>query len=580
MNCASAGGLRRVGLTQLSSYQSTKSLTFSSFRDGVLFTPIAMAPVNFDDQLNIGSLTGTWLGTLFTGVGLLAVLTQLRSLLQYAKSEHRRWKESAAGAWASCIFVEQMPHNGIVEGCLPLFSGWLQDFYLERKSIVVSQDDRGACGKSSWSNLFDRMNITAVDLSKYGGFERPQLHSRTYDKLGDEPLVRPLRTGLADTLVENRSVSYGFSAAEFAALIILSGFRPEDFVPGKTQRSISYFGQMLIADHGQFSQVARFDPHHGFRDQIKGYQTDMSTMPVAQALDLALGMIRIKGRFGREWVIVPEYPESTIETWGGHPSARQMKKSQYCYERFIGMTEPFISDYAGGNIDHDFADVEALEDLLRASGNPFSTPDTQVSPIKAREVLNIAHAIAAITPWSIHPVVPAHLASALRTILEPYYKTKVHTVRVLQLELQKIPNKRLRPGGRNGRDVIGLVSHVVGDKDRFFVDGNGSLSFFYYEAMSLVFEHHDIKMEDVRFLLASSIAANSLKFEPESSKSEQFRRQMIGYLEHCYLEQPTAKPQVRSKTDVPDWALDVYGMFPSPARSCRRLHWHAQDESR
>ena len=56
-----------------------------------------MAPKNLDSDVNVASLAGTWLGTLFTGVGLLAVLTQLRSLLQYVNAENRRWKERAAG---------------------------------------------------------------------------------------------------------------------------------------------------------------------------------------------------------------------------------------------------------------------------------------------------------------------------------------------------------------------------------------------------------------------------------------------------------------------------------------------------
>ena len=49
-----------------------------------------MAPLNLENSVSVvASLAGTWLGTILTGVGLLAVLTQLRSLLLYVTVENR-----------------------------------------------------------------------------------------------------------------------------------------------------------------------------------------------------------------------------------------------------------------------------------------------------------------------------------------------------------------------------------------------------------------------------------------------------------------------------------------------------------
>ena len=62
-----------------------------------------------------------------------------------------------------------MPSNGVQEGIVPTFPGWLQYFYLQEKTITASQDDRGVSGKSSWSNLFARLGIEATDLVAYGG---------------------------------------------------------------------------------------------------------------------------------------------------------------------------------------------------------------------------------------------------------------------------------------------------------------------------------------------------------------------------------------------------------------------------
>ena len=108
-----------------------------------------MAPLNFDNSVNTASLAGTWRGTIFTGLGLLAVLTQLRGLLLYVTAENRRWKERTAGAWADYILIDKLPSNGIQEGIVPTFSDWLQNFYLHEKTVTISQDDRGMSGKSS-----------------------------------------------------------------------------------------------------------------------------------------------------------------------------------------------------------------------------------------------------------------------------------------------------------------------------------------------------------------------------------------------------------------------------------------------
>ena len=525
-----------------------------------------MTSQNLDIAVNIGSLIGTWLGTLFTGVGLLAVLTQLRSLLRNVLIEKRRWKEEAAGGWADCILTEQLPSNGVSEGVLPVFSGWLQAFYLEGKSITVSQDDRGAAGKSSWSNLFSRLNIEAVDLNNYGGVARrprpTQIHGKGYLR----SLVRPLRPGLADTLVENRSVSYGFSAAEFAALIILGGFHPKDFVLGKTCSSTSWFGKMLVAEFGQFSQVARFDPHHGFRDQIQTFRTDMHTFSVAQCMNLALGIIHIRGRYGREWIILPELPdhERTRDIWNKYPQSHQLRKIKYSFNRFVGVTNDFNSDYSHRIETNIAKDAEVLYDILNTAEKPFVPQERPTFAVKARMTLDVAHAIAAIVPWGVHPIIPPHLASALSMVLEPFYRAREKTIQVLQHRLKEIPNEVARPGGWNGTNLIAFLDNVAGDKDRFFIDSGGSYAFIYYEGMSLVFQHNGIRMEVVRLTLAAAVAVNLpelkevLRTQEKSVESECLRHRMTRYLESCYLDPVPAS----TLSSVPDWALDVYGTYP------------------
>ncbi|KAF6218006.1 hypothetical protein HO133_006418 [Letharia lupina] len=530
-----------------------------------------MAPLDFDKSANVASLAGTWLGTIFTGVGLLAVLTQLRSLLLYVTAENRRWKERAAGAWASCILMDQLPSNGIQEGVIPTFSGWLQHFYLQEKTIATSQDDHGVCGKSSWSNLFGRMDIKAADLDAYGGL-RPQLAPTRKRVISGRNLwIRPLRSGLGDALVENGSISYGFSAPEFAALIILCGFRPGDFAPQSSRHSTSFYGQMRVADYGPFSQIANFDSHHGFRDAIRSVTTGMRDVPVAHSLDLAFGMIPIEGRHGRGWVIprewntVPDmqFHRSSTEVWSGYALPQQLKTIQYSFERFVGTGELAVADYAQRNDVFEADDVLVMENLISSSG---LTSVAQWSAGKsgprsaniARELLNATHAITAIQPWGLLPVLPEHMVVAVKLILDPFYKTREFTIRVLQRELELIPDKTFRSEGRTGEELSQSLNLVTGDKERFFIDEKHSfLTSTYHEAMSMVFRHKNIKLEDIRISLAAAVGSKLFWLREGAEETEPFQRNVRLYLERCYLQ----AEETEKSRNAPGWAVDIYANY-------------------
>ena len=527
-----------------------------------------MAPLDFDNSINAASLAGTWLGTIFTGVGLLAVLTQLRSLMLYVTAESRRWKERAAGSWASCILIDKLPGNGIQEGILPTFSGWLQNFYLQEKTVTISQDDRGVSGKSSWSNLFARMDIKAADLDAYGRLKWQTTPMRKTGIKGHNLWIRPLRPALGDALIENGSVSYGFSAAEFAALIILCGFCPGDFAPQSSRHSRSYYGQIQIADYGQFSQVARFDSHHGFRDAVRSFKTDMRDIPVAHCLNLAFGMIPIRGRGGREWVIPRDCNtelnlqthELSTEVWSGHPLPQQLIKIRYSFERFAGISQLDVADYSQSNEAFEAEDMKVLQDLMYSSGfGPASqSPNSEAFAAKAREVLNAAHAIAAIQPWALEPVLPVYMKVAIMLILDPFCKTREVTMSALERELKVIADKTFRPEGRTGDELLQLIKMLVRDKDRFFGDGEFSFgTSMYHEAMSMVFDHKNIKLEEVRISLAAAVGSRLFCLREGVMENEHFRKNMRLYLERCYLQ--AASPD-RSR-NVPDWAIDIYANY-------------------
>ena len=526
-----------------------------------------MAPIGLNDSIDAASLAGTWVGTIFTGLGLLAVFTQLRNLLLLVKTENR-WKERTAGAWVDCILIDRLPSNGVQEGVLPVFSGWLQNFYMLEKTITVSQDDRGVSGRSSWSNLFARMDISATDLVTYGGLIRQPTPTR---KHAVDPWIRPLRPGLGDALVENGSISYGFSAAEFAALIILCGFRPGDFAPRSSRHSTSVCGQMLVAEYGPFSQVAKFDSHHGFRDARKSFKTDMRDIPVAHSLNLAFGMIRTKGRRGRDWIIPCEWTSlsdvhrrvSWTEIWRAYPLSQQLRTIQYSFERFVGISELSLADYTQTNDAIEADDVLVMVDLLSSSGLITETRDfDREYRARARSILNATHAIAAIRPWAFLPVVPAHMVVAIKSILDPFYNTREFTINILQRELMMTPRKTFRPEGNTGEVLCQELSSIPGDKDHFFGGQKHShLASLYHESMSMVFDHRGINLEDVRMSLAAEVGSRLLLYRDgdwdEAEQLGSFQRNMRMYLERCYIaEEPTERSR-----NVPGWAIDVYANY-------------------
>lgn len=517
-----------------------------------------MAPLGFENSIDVASLTGTWMGTIFTGVGLLAVLTQLNTLLNYVKAGNRQWIERSAGKeWASFIHIDHLPSNGIQEGVVPCFSGWLQYFYVREEKILVSQDDLGFSGESSWSDLFDRMNVEAAVADAYGGQNRQSTPKWKHEPIERDQWIRSLRPKLGDALVENGRIMYGFSAAEFAALIILCGFHPEEFRPNRSHHSVSFFGQMRVAEYDHFSHVARFDSHHGFWDKPDSVKTRAYSIPVAHSLNLAFGMIRVKGRSKRAWVI-PSDSEASLGGWGAYATPHQLGNIIYAFQRFVGVSGLTIAEYSQRNDAFEDDDVQVLRGLLTSSGLVSETPlsDDDLRN-RAREVLNATHAIAAIQPWALLPVLPRYLVFAIESILDPFFLKKEDTVGVLQRELNMIPD----------RIQSRKLDQVVADKHNFF-GRHCYQSLTYYKAMSLVFSHNDIDMDNLRLPLAANVGTKlfwdrfspllrDLLREEVEERLEPFTESLRRYLEGCYLQ-----VDMKEKSpNVPEWAVNVYANY-------------------
>ena len=451
---------------------------------------------------------------------------------------------------------DRLPSNGIQKGVVPSFKGWLQHFYLNEKTITVSQDGLESSGESSWSALFARMDIEAADVYDCGGPKRKTTSTQEYEINDRNQLIRPdFRPEFGDALFEDGSTWYGFSGAEFAALIILCGFTPRTFRLKRSHHSANDFGtcvsRNIITIIGSFI-LQILTPMLGLATHPGASRRKHMMFLSLIALNLAFGMIHVKGRPEREWVI-PSESKASLGSWGAYASSQQLSNIRYTFELFVGDSGPAIAHYSQKNGAFEVDDVFVLKDLISSSGLVL---ETRLSDddfrTRAREILNATHAIAAIRPWALLPVLPLHLVSAIKPILKPFFVKRADTVGVLLRELKMISNRT---------ELSGNLNHIVGDLKSFF--GNDCFqALTYNEAMSMVFCHQSIELDDVRVSLAAAVGRKFIwdKSFPSRSREveerlEPFEEGMRQYLEYCY---PPVDPRERSR-NVPKWAVEVYG---------------------
>ena len=118
-----------------------------------------MSPLNFDNSLNISATIGTWIGCLFTGVGLIAVVSQIQSFMNRRGSQRVHFIQRAAGQRAPCLSDHLLQDDGMTEQAAPSLAAWFQRRYLNSESTKVTQCQSRMAGTSSWSRLFAQCSI-------------------------------------------------------------------------------------------------------------------------------------------------------------------------------------------------------------------------------------------------------------------------------------------------------------------------------------------------------------------------------------------------------------------------------------
>ena len=493
-----------------------------------------MAPLDIGDRINVAAMAGTWIGTLFTAIGLIALFSQLRSVLLDLQQSKKALLARSTGRWMALIPLKNMPQRGLVESVAPGFLGWVQRAYIENTHACLTQDQRRAAGTSGWSNVFAHCGIQAADLIRFGGPNARVFPAVTGSLGAGAPR-------LTDLFFDNGRVLYGFSQNEFMALLIICGFSAADFSISGCTMSTKFLGSMQLADNGPFSQIARFDAHDGCRDLEEDKERYVNAVPIQTCIDYAVGVLRTTER-GDHNIIVPTEVLSTaaedseLVAWATKPRTAQLNKIRYAVEQLVSVSSANILKYS----------VETSKDIeYESSAINKICPGNNFGRAKTHQTLLIAHALAALKPWGLLPVLPSHFVQAFKPLIAPFIGSHSETVGILQDRMCELRLKAL-----DGYDSIqqqAMALGQIGDiKDEFF-SGSCSPCRNYYKAMNLVFGGYRVHIDDVRITLAAIAARRCLD---GISVADEFLPNMRAHLK-----------QGQVSSEVSPWIITVYATY-------------------
>ena len=509
--------------------------------------------MSLDQSVNISASVGTWLGSLFTGIGLVAVISQLSAFVSSTSARQGRFISRAAGGWSACFLNKQiLQGEGEVREAAPALAGWIQKRYLEAGVIKLMQSDTRACGTSSWSRYFAQCHISPQKLIQDGG---PA--ARVYPT-GSDISRTPTQ---ADMRIEDGKLLYGLSSAEFAAVLILGGFSTADFSSKQTSSSVKYLGRMHLADHGVFSQIAHFDAHTGTKVMEVETERLVHNVPVQSAIHVALGILKLaQKRHWRQWILVPQHcPVS--EAWSTLPLAGQLNAARYNLEQLVMVSGGSIIAYSNQAA----SELERERDfMINLVGQP--------GPLRFHEALMAAYAIDALVPWGLLPVAPEPFARALETLLSPFVASRKDTIDVLIQRLQCMPAAVSRPREKGWRDLGEQVESLnrIGDVTTEYFCHSSNYCAYYYDTMVTAFEYAALSMQSVRQTLAALVAWQVLhpdtppyagvheKRSDDNHARVRFLHSMLSHLGN----RPPPPPSSEFKEQADStWAVKIYSTY-------------------
>ena len=495
-----------------------------------------MAPLTYDftDNVDISNMVGTWAATFITGIGLIAIYSQLRSAVLKVLAGKDQLKRQA-GDYFIVIPKNVEFEYGLYAATLPSVQGLLQHYYMQRKSISIAQDEyvcneRIRAGTSSWSQLLSHCNITPDELLRYGGPRATILPAK--DMAHDE--AKPV--GQADLSIANGRVQYGLMAGEFTMLLILAGFQLSAFQVSGFHQDKQYLGLLRMAEGGPFDQVALFDPHAGIRSLTRPTERGIHEVPVRQCIDLALGVIPTNQLSNRQlFIILPACigrSEKDECDWTIEPSHDQLADVHHSIEHLnLGSG----SKYTTYKLDP--AELELFRHRL--------LPHEESLQVDVRPAFVIGLALASISPWALLALLPVQLkalAGPLQFIAQdPNTPHDELFQRVCNLQAGP-------PSGWRDNDEWRTAIRNLGNVNAIRFRSNSNFCARYYDAMVKVFAAAGLSLAAVRANVAAEVAADRLG----ARGNQNLIRPMITYFSGTAFE---------SLRGDRYWALVVYARY-------------------
>lgn len=298
---------------------------------------------------------------------------------------------------------------------------------------------------------------------------------------------------------------------------------------------------MQLADNEPFSQFARFDAHEGCRDIAEEKERYINKVPVQTCIDYAIGILRTTKR-GDHSIIIPAKVSSTaaehseLTGWIMRPRAAQLTEIRYALEQLVSVSGADVLKYS----------AETSKDIeYESSAMNVISPGVDFGRAKTRLTLLVAHALAALQPWGLLPVLPSHFAQAFKPLVVPFIGSRSETVSALQERMCKLKLKPL-----DGWDSIqqqAMALGQIGDiKDEFF-SASCTPCRNYYKAMNMVFDAYRVRVDDVRITLAALAARRCLD---GISIVDDFVPNLMTYLS-----------QGQCSGEVPPWTITVFATY-------------------
>ena len=531
-----------------------------------------MAPqhLDLDDSVDLVGDVGTWLGTLFTGIGLLAVVAQLRSVISKTYGQQERLLKRQAGDWLPCLDKQVYISDGVIPQAAPAFAGWVQYKYVNAGSATLTQYNAGNSGTSSWSRFFAQCSVWPNELMRDGIPDPP---------MTDETFHRKWSPVKADLWKGGGKLLYGFSSSEFSSLNIIAGFPPDHIGEPGPGKSMCYPGISYIADRDAFSQSAQFDPYTGRQDVRPKKGRHLHQVPVQGALHLALGMLKIyPKKRNRLWLIFPNptlsrreesiitiAPENSRDSqsfdyWSSLPKNLQLNRLSLNLEQMTHVTIGAIFNYSTQSEEDCHVESKLMQALSGHSG-----------PLPFRQALLAAYAVDALEPWALLPVAPHHLVLPFQEILSDFVATREQSVEALTMMIRSPTSASLRSfhpteGWKDERERIEAVERSGNIRTDYFSQSADNCR-YYYEHMVAAFADNDISLALVRKTLAAAVAwhvlfPKSLVYDLEDEKEDNGRqtymRAMISHLHEG------SEADLEEKYDISqnlDWALKIYATY-------------------